>query len=151
LGIAADGLLYVEADLARRATPQIVADGVEWCRTFRPDALAIETNQFQDLLGHEFAAEIARQGLANISPWSIDNRVNKLVRVRRLGPYLSRRQLRFRRTPATQLLVEQLQQFPIGDHDDGPDALEMAIRMAGELTERPAHNDGLGSRIRLSS
>ncbi|HVU87339.1 MAG TPA: phage terminase large subunit [Pirellulales bacterium] len=151
LGITAEGLLYVEADLARRATPQIVADGVEWCRVFRPDALAIETNQFQDLLGHEFAAELSRQGLANVSPWSIDNRVNKLVRVRRLGPYLSRRQLRFRRTPATRLLVEQLQQFPVGDHDDGPDALEMAIRMAGELTGRPAPSDGLGNRLRLSS
>jgi hypothetical protein len=25
-------------------------------------------------------------------------------------------------------LVDQLRDFPIGDHDDGPDALEMAIR-----------------------
>lgn len=29
LGVAADGVMYVEADLARRPSPQIVADGVE--------------------------------------------------------------------------------------------------------------------------
>src|SRR5260370_34494119 len=30
LGIDKDQIMYVEADLHRRATPQIVADGVEW-------------------------------------------------------------------------------------------------------------------------
>jgi predicted phage terminase large subunit-like protein len=151
LGVGTDGVFYVDADLARRATPQIVADGVEWCRLFRPDALAIETNQFQDLLGREFAAEFGRQGIVGVQPWSIDNRVNKLVRIRRLGPFLSQRQLRFRNSPATRMLVEQLQQFPIGDHDDGPDALEMAIRMACELSERPTFDDGFGDRLPLSS
>lgn len=31
------------------------------------------------------------------------------------------------------LLVEQLRDFPNGDHDDGPDALEMAARLTAEL------------------
>ena len=57
LGVDDAGLLYVEADLARRPTPQIVADGVELYRRFRPDALGIEANQFQDLLGEAFTAE----------------------------------------------------------------------------------------------
>ena len=33
----------------------------------------------------------------------------------------------------TTLLVNQLKDFPAGDHDDGPDALEMAVRLAGEM------------------
>jgi hypothetical protein len=45
------------------------------------------------------------------------------------------------------LLVEQLQEFPIGDHDDGPDALEMAIRLAAEVLHGRAVQDGLGSRL----
>jgi predicted phage terminase large subunit-like protein len=151
LGVTPEGLLYVEGDMARRPTPQIVADGVALCQRFRPDALVIEANQFQDLLGREFVDEFARQGVLGVQPWSLDNRVNKLVRIRRLGPYLSQRRLRFKgSSPPTRLLLEQIEQFPIGDHDDGPDALEMAIRMAAELLERPVFDDGLGDRLSVS-
>ena len=31
------------------------------------------------------------------------------------------------------MLVDQLREFPTGKHDDGPDALEMAIRMGNEI------------------
>ena len=31
------------------------------------------------------------------------------------------------------LLVKRLRDFPCGDHDDGPDALEMAVRLACEM------------------
>ena len=82
-------------------------------------------------------------------PWPLENRTNKLVRIRRLGPYLSARRLRFKSgSPGTRLLVEQLQQFPVGDHDDGPDAAEMALRLAAELLEGRRARDGLGSRCR---
>jgi hypothetical protein len=70
------------------------------------------------------------------------------VRIRRLGPYLSSRRLRFKSdSPSTRLLVEQLKEFPAGDHDDGPDALEMAIRLAGELLVPTAGGDTLGDRL----
>jgi predicted phage terminase large subunit-like protein len=149
LGIDSTGTLYVEADLARRPIAQIVADGVAHCQAFRPDAFGIEVNQFQDLLGDQFVAAFRAAGLWAMSPWSIENRINKQVRIRRLGAYLARRGLRFKsRSPATALLIEQLREFPVGDHDDGPDALEMAIRLAGEFS-RPAADDGLGDRLPL--
>ena len=60
--------------------------------------------------------------------------VNKQMRIRRLSPYINRRRVRFkRRSPGTNLLLQQLQDFPNGDHDDGPDALEMAFRGACEV------------------
>ena len=148
LGMDARGILYLEADLARRPTPQIVADGVELYRRFQPDAFGIESNQFQELLAGEFDAEFQRQGILGVRPWLLDNRVNKLVRIRRLGPYLSAGRLRLKNdSPSTRLLVNQLKDFPISDHDDGPDAAEMAIRLAGELLGRTAVDDGLGSRL----
>lgn len=148
LGVDEQGVLYVEADLARRPTPMMVGDGVAWYRRFQPEGFAVEANQFQELLGREFAAEFQRQGLLAPDPWLIDNRVNKLVRIRRLGPYLSARRLRFKASsPSTRLLVEQLRNFPIGDHDDGPDALEMAIRLAAELLGQDETSDGLGDRL----
>ena len=81
-------------------------------------------------------------------PAAIVNHVSKPVRIRRLGPYLSSRRLRFKSaSPGTRLLVEQLQTFPLSDHDDGPDALEMALRLAAELLHGRAVNDGLGNRL----
>ena len=147
LGLDRQGIFYVEADLARRSTPQIVADGVEHYRQFRPQAFGLEANQFQELLGTEFLAEFRRQGLLGAAPWLIHNHTNKRVRIRRLGPYLATRRLRMKaHSPSTMLLVDQLRQFPVGDHDDGPDALEMAIRLAEELLA-PAPNDGIGGRL----
>jgi hypothetical protein len=47
---------------------------------------------------------------------------------------------------STKLLVQQLQEFPVAEHDDGPDALEMAVRLAEELFSG-VPSDGLGSRL----
>src|SRR5690606_10117391 len=126
-----DGVLYVEADMARRPSPQIVSDGVELCKRFRPHALAIEENQCRDLLGMEFTEALKAAGLVGLAPHTTQNMANKQVRLRRLGPHLARKNLRFMTaSPSTRLLVEQLKEFPIARHDDGPDALEMAVRLA---------------------
>jgi predicted phage terminase large subunit-like protein len=147
LGVDARGMVYVEADLARRPVAQIVADGAALVERFRPDAFGVEVNQFQELLAAEFEAEFQRRGMLGVRPWPLDNRVNKLVRIRRLGPLLSGRRLRFKAgSGSTRLLVEQLRQFPVADHDDGPDALEMAARLAGDLLAG-ADDDGLGGRL----
>lgn len=148
LGVDRHGVIFVEADLARRPVPEIVAQGVEWFRRFRPDAFAVEANQFQDLLGSHFEMEFCRQGILAARPVPIENHTAKQVRIRRLGPYLSSRRLRFKSdSPSTRLLVEQLQGFPIADHDDGPDALEMAIRLAERVFDGRSFDDGLGNRL----
>jgi predicted phage terminase large subunit-like protein len=147
LGVGNDGLIYVEADLARRPTPQIITDGVELCARFRPLVFGIESNQFQELLGADFSRELLRQKLIGITPCSIENHLNKLVRIRRLGPLLAARRFRFKsNSPGTRLLVEQLREFPIAAHDDGPDALEMSLRLA-ETFLHPPPTDNLGSRL----
>lgn len=150
LGVDRHGVIYLEADLARRPTSQMVADGVALCRRFRPDAFGIEANQFQQLLAPEFEAEFQRQGILGARPSLLDNRLNKQVRIRRLGPYLSSRRLRFKaQSPSTRLLVEQLRTFPVGDHDDGPDAAEMALRLASELLESQSAADSLGHHLHV--
>ena len=150
LGVDRQGIVYAEADLARRPTPQIVADGVALYRRFCPDVFGIEANQFQDLLGTEFEAEFRRQGLLGARPWPLDNRINKQVRIRRLGPYMASRRLRLKSgSPGTRLMAEQLAEFPVGDHDDGPDALEMALRLAADLLMGRQSRDGLGNRLQV--
>jgi predicted phage terminase large subunit-like protein len=152
LGTDQSGVIYVDADLARRPTPQMVADGTALCARFRPDAFGVEANQFQELLCGEFAAEFVRQGMGHINPAAIHNHASKLVRIRRLGPYLSQRRLRFmRNSPSTRLLVNQLRDFPAGAHDDGPDALEMALRLAEDVWRGATSSDGLGDRLPLQT
>ncbi len=148
LGIDPTGIIYVEADLARRPTPQMVADGVALCDRFRPTAFGVEANQFQELLCGEFAEEFVRQGISHTVPAAIHNSANKLLRIRRLGPYLSQRRLRFlASSPSSHLLVNQLRDFPTGAHDDGPDALEMALRLAEDVWQGRNSDDGIGHRL----
>ena len=112
---------------------QIVVDGVEHVRLFQPEGFAIETNQFQELLCADFE-RVGQQERVHLPLYGVNNQTNKQVRIRRLGPYLSQRKLRFKsRSPGTGLLVQQLKDFPVGDHDDGPDALEMALRLSIHL------------------
>ena len=47
--------------------------------------------------------------------------------------YVINRELRFKAdSPGCRLLVDQLMDFPLGEHDDGPDALEMCTRLPQE-------------------
>ena len=132
-GLAPNGTEYVEADLKRRPPEQIVADGVEHYRLFRPEGMALETNTFQELFQADFM-RVAREQKVDLRVYPFENMVNKLVRIRRNGPYLYQRRARFKaRSPGTMLLIEQLRDFPTGEHDDGPDALELARRLAIQL------------------
>ena len=54
------------------------------------------------------------------------------------------RQVRFRNTRGTHLLVDQLRDFPNADFDDGPDALDLAVRALEPLTN-PRDQVGRGS------
>lgn len=133
LGVDRRGVLYVEADLQRRSTPVMVADAVTLCRRHQPSMFGVEANQFQELLVDDVVQAFAVAGVrAAVS--GVHNYANKLLRIRRLGPLLAQRRLRFLRgSVGTQLLVDQLRDFPLGSHDDGPDALEMAVRLAEQV------------------
>lgn len=141
LGMATDGTVLVDADLARRPVGEMVERGVELFEQFRPDLFGVETNQFQELLRPQFDAAFRARGMPQGAVYGIHNTVNKVVRIRRLGPLLSAKRLRFKAGSAgARLLVAQLREFPLGDHDDGPDALEMALRLAGDA-RRPAQQE----------
>jgi hypothetical protein len=146
-----ENVVWVQADLERRPTPQMVADGLRLYRDFLPTVFGVEATQYQELLIGEFKAEFRRQALFDVEPAPIESKENKCVRIRRLGSLLSTRRLRFKANCAgTKRLVDQCRDFPLGDHDDGPDALEMAIRLAGQLIHGRGPVDNLGDRIPLS-
>lgn len=134
LAIDRHDVLHVQADMARRPITQMIADCVGRYREFRPQAFGVEGNAWQDLLAPDFAEEFRRQEVVAPDVWVLNNQVNKLVRIRRLAGYLSSGRVRFKAgCDGTRLLVDQLLDFPAGQHDDGPDALEMAVRLAEQL------------------
>jgi phage terminase large subunit-like protein len=141
LGVARD-LLWVQADLARRSPQQLVTDTLHACERFKPDLLGIEANQFQELLIHEFERVSGGRFGLSWPVFGIINKVPKLVRIRRLGQYITRRELRIAADPSGLLLLRQLQEFPLGEHDDGPDALEMAVRLILEALGGTYGDDG---------
>jgi len=122
-----NGIIYCDAELKRMDAETMVTKVVAEAEAFEPDGLGIETNQFQHLLATQILEESKRQGNA-IPIMQIYNNINKDVRIRRLGPYLANKLIRFKRSEGTRLLIAQLREFPLGKHDDGPDALEMALR-----------------------
>jgi predicted phage terminase large subunit-like protein len=127
------GKAYIDADLAIRNTSVIADTALDIQRRFQPDWFGVEVNQFQQLLADEINRRSEERRIY-IPLYTLNNQVNKLVRIRRLTPLLSQGKLRFKGdSPGARLLVEQLRDFPNGDHDDGPDALEMAARLTAEL------------------
>jgi predicted phage terminase large subunit-like protein len=147
LGMDPEGTLYCECNMSRRQIPQMVADGVGLYGTFRPDLFGVEANAFQELLAPEFGREFKTQEILAPNPLLINNSVNKLVRIRRLAGYLSQGRIKFKANSAgTRMLIDQLEDFPHADHDDGPDALEMAVRLMvglvnGSEEEQPPNEE----------
>ena len=90
-----DGCLYVDADLGVRNCAVIVDTAIEIQRRFRPDAFGVEVNQFQELLASEIDRASRRQDVF-LPLHTIENRVNKLVRIRRLTPWLAQQRMRFK-------------------------------------------------------
>ena len=126
-----DGRYYIDADIARRDSQRQIDDGVRLIHKYKADAFGCETNQFQELLKGMFERAL---GGHRMGVWGLTNTMQKIVRIRLLTPLLASKRLRFKRGSAgTRILVEQMKDFPVGDYDDGPDALEMAIRLCEEL------------------
>jgi predicted phage terminase large subunit-like protein len=138
-----DGTLWVEADLKRRPINQIIGDGLSMMVRLRRevrrpvDRFAVETNQFQQMMMEDFREQAAKMGLI-VPLKEVENRIHKVARIRQLTKYLmaglgtqgAAPLMRFRSTPGTRLLVEQLRDFPTGAFDDGPDALQMSLDQA---------------------
>jgi predicted phage terminase large subunit-like protein len=133
MGMGSDNLLYVDAVIERIPLDQIVRKLLELCRQWRPQHVGIEADQFQELLVHEFRRQCGDSMRLPVPMglWKMRTQgVNKIARIRRLSQYVINRELRFKAdSPGCRLLVEQLMDFPFAEHDDGPDALEMCMRL----------------------
>jgi predicted phage terminase large subunit-like protein len=123
-----NGTLYVDASLARRPVSQIVVDAIALRQQYLPQCFGMEANGFQELLAPEFTRYVDENQFEAFDVSLDVNTVAKELRIARIGPYLKRDKIKFLRSSCG-MLVKQLKDFPNGDHDDGPDALEGLIRL----------------------
>ncbi len=135
MGIGKDRLLYVDALLDRFPLDQIVRKIVVFCDQYRPDLVGIEAEQFQELLVHEFRRQCGERFALKWPIFQMASKgIAKVARIRRLSQYVINREFRFKAdSPGCRLLVNQLMDFPLGEYDDGPDALEMCTRLPLEV------------------
>lgn len=141
-----DGTAYVRSNLKRRPIPDMVRDTLDMYHKYKPDVLGIETNCFQQLLVQDFNRQQESFGFERLNISEVDNRINKVVRIRNLDPYLANKEILFLDDESNRLLIRQLKEFPLGMHDDGPDALAMAVKLMNSL-QQPIYDDGLGTNL----
>jgi predicted phage terminase large subunit-like protein len=130
----AGNAIWVDAHLARDPIEIMARTLVDFVACQRVNRVAVESNFALDSsLQNEVYRASAEKKLAPFMMEGIINSSNKELRISRLGSFLMRRQLRFRNSPSCRKLVHQLREFPGSKHDDGPDALELAIRELHQL------------------
>ncbi len=133
-----DNNLYVKASLERTGPDQTIERLIEFVKDLpvEPDIIGSDANQFQSFIVDVAATRLAEAGIRTpIMPIEDEQRINKEVRIMELDGSIRNRDFVFVRDKGTEILVNQLKQFPHGNHDDGPDALQMACKMMRMIAE----------------
>nr|WP_240472918.1 phage terminase large subunit [Paenibacillus sanguinis] len=128
------GYMYVaEASIEKRHPDVIIDDAIEMSKRAKRELkkpfyrFGVETVQFQHYFKDVLAKKSAEAG-EYLPIEEIQSRENKFMRIESLQPLVKNRYLKFSRKHKT--LLQQLKEFPMGRNDDGPDGLEMAVRLA---------------------
>lgn len=118
-----DGRIYLTiADIEKRHPDKIITDILAYHERERFQQFGVETIQFQEYFKDSLVKEAHKKGLT-LNVVEIKPNVDKLLRIQTLQPWIKNGWILFRRNMRE--LLTQLMHYPMGDHDDGPDALEM--------------------------
>jgi predicted phage terminase large subunit-like protein len=128
IGIADDGRIFVlDADLCR-LSPRALIDKLFFkFSRFHHLLIALETVAFQDVL-RRWIEDLSSEQKIYLPMKEVKHSSDKIRRITRLSPLFERGLIYLQHDQ--QLLLEQLEHFPRAAHDDGPDALEMAVDIA---------------------
>lgn len=126
--------LFLDADLNRNENAiAMLRRGVQHCRAWNPVCWQIEENGTMGMLKPLVDGELLAANV--LIPWRpITHTEEKHARIMHLAGYLHQRQIRIRNTPGGRMLRSQLGDYPLGDHDDGPDAAAGCARLLAQLT-----------------
>lgn len=128
------GFLYILiADIEKRKPDKIIDDALEASRRLKREfkrpyyQFGVETVQFQ-----YYFAEIMRQRSAEAGEYlpiaEINSTQNKDARIQSLQPFVKNGYIKFSKKHKT--LYKQMTEYPMGKNDDGPDGLQMVVKLA---------------------
>ena len=122
-----NGTMYIiDADIKRRSPDHTINDILAYSKVRGFNRFGFEGNQFQCLMEDELRNRSNILG-QYIPIESIINTGKKRARILSLQPFIKSGALQFCRRHL--VLLEQMKMFPLGRHDDGVDALEIAARI----------------------
>ncbi|WP_243237420.1 phage terminase large subunit [Heliobacterium chlorum] len=132
------GVLYVvDAWAMKCPAHEALAAAADKIVQYRHRVFAIETVQAQHDLFRQLRELLTRQSIYHTKLKAVVSRGKKEERIESLEPLVEQGILRFMRHQ--RLLLEMLEQFPSHDHDDLPDALQMAVELCGAGRRRTFH------------
>lgn len=120
--------LYCRPIIRRMNTDETITRAVSLLKETKAQRFGIEANGFQGELLGRIIEEGKRQGV-HVPLYEVQNNEKKEVRIMRLASRLAQRQFLFAVGTDSDLMISQLGDFPVGSHDDGPDALESCVRL----------------------
>ena len=122
------GKIYVVvADIGKYSPTKTIEKIIELQKKYHCQRWAVEENLFQEFFKTILIKESRAKGTP-IPAIGIKNKTAKEIRIESLAPHVENGTIIFDSRLST--LIEQLQFYPLAEHDDGPDALEMAFRTA---------------------
>ncbi len=120
-------LYIIVADIERRPIEKIIEDILAYCLRYKFVKFGIESNQFQRVLVDLVRKKGEDMGLY-IPLEAVINKDDKIARIQSLRPRIKSGNLQF--SKKHRQLLEDCRYFPKGRHDDGLDALELAVRLS---------------------
>jgi predicted phage terminase large subunit-like protein len=130
--------------MGRVPPTQLVQKMVGMYAKYRPSVLVSEQNGFQQLLAGVWRDAADQAGLIGVECEEFIASGDKICRIESaITPLMARGMLRFRTgSQHNEQVVNQLKAIPNGDHDDGPDAISIALsainnHQAGRLRRDP--------------
>ena len=152
------GRLFVHKDFTKKVRPtRYIQEIFEHHELMEYEKFGVEENLYRGLLieniqraKKEIESDRKKRGVKDwgikVPFYQIENREKKEKRIFTLEPKVNNGWILFNRTLSIEFM-DMIEQFPGGDHDDGPDALEMLWGMVNNRYKpSPLNLNAMGSR-----